>query len=125
MEQESIRSSLASYRNRFNGTKNTEDLLASVREVVPLSPECYKVNNVEGSPTRYLATIDIQIESAATFIDAYTSRTSETLRPMSIQQLGKKNIHDCVFPYRCQHRTYHQPTMNAAEHIRRKPSKRL
>ena len=43
-------------------------------------------------------------------------RTSETVRKkMSTHKPSEKNKFEAAFPFRCHHRTYHQPTMNPAE----------
>ena len=44
---------------------------------------------------------------------------------MSHQPLSDGNLYLKTLPYRCQHRTYHQPTMDAADQIRKCASKRI
>ena len=119
---------LQSLRTEFNGASNTEELFATVRELLPLNSECYKIVNVEGRVTKFLATMDCCFSDDAEvhlFVKNYMERTSETLRKMSTHKPSEKNKFEVVFPFRCHHRTYHQPTMNPAAVLKRKPSKKL
>ena len=116
---------LQSLRSEYDGGTNTEELLASVQELLPLSAKDYKVIKVQGLSSKYVATVECKIEEIDLFITQYMERKSETLRKMSIQTLSEKNSFETVTPYRCHHHTYHQPSMNPVRALKEKPSKRI
>ena len=120
-----VNRALQSVRHRFDGQVNTHDLIARVGDLLPLDTENYKVLHVKGTPARFKADINIKINSVDSFLESYCSFTGETLRPKTVEKQGPNSEFDIIYPYRCQHKTFHQNSMNAAERMRQRPSKRL
>ena len=127
-DHEDVLSCLNVIKNQFKGSKDTEELFACIRELLPIRGDLYEVLLIEGDANKFKARIDCNIpdvEGVANFVESYTKRTNETLRKLSPTYPSEKNEYSVCLYYRCQHKTGHQPSMNPKEVLRKKPSKRL
>ena len=81
---------LPSLCSEYDGGTNTEELLDSVQELLPLSAKDYKVIKVQGLSSKYLATAECKSEEIDVFNTQYMERKSETLHKISIETLSEK-----------------------------------
>ena len=115
-------------RNQFSGSTDTDELFTYVKEILPIPNENYKVVSVKGTSERFKAEVQCKLESVAAaeiFVNKYVSSNKETLRKLTPKIPSVKSPYSIILYYRCQHKTYHQPSMNPTNVLQQRPSKRL
>lgn len=117
---------LINLRSRFINVQNTQELLDTLADLLPLRNEDYKVDIIQGSVKKFTCKVNCQIENVKEFINGYNEKSKETLRLRSTKsQLGPKNKFERYVYLRCQHNTRYHGTMNAKAVMRANPSKRF
>ena len=71
------------FQNRFSGSENTEELIASAKELLVYKDDQFIIVSVRGQVDCFRAEINCDLSTAAeiqTFIDNYKLLNDETLR---------------------------------------------
>ena len=74
---------LSDFQNGFSGEKNTCELFSRVNEVTPMNTENYKTVNVEGTTSKFKASIKVGFkneEDIVAFIKNYAIKKKTTKR---------------------------------------------
>ena len=77
-----IASCLQELRSEFVGPSNTEELLACLKETIPLVDAEYKVISITGTDKQYKGTLKCKlggVQAVEVFVKSYMERTNETL----------------------------------------------
>lgn len=107
---------LASYRNRYINVKNSPDVMAHVREIMPM-PAAINSLTTLGSVSEFSASVIYGIEvHVSEFIEIYGKLSFQTLR---LVRSTTKNNSDIWHRVRCQHRTNNEKTFNPDQNDRR------
>ena len=125
MDIDKVNQHLFNALHRFDGAENTPALFDRIGEIIPTPEENTRIINVKGTTKKFKATIELNIESVDKFLEDYSAATSETLRVKTVKHPGEKSDFKTIHNFRCQHKTFHEGSMNAAEKVRKRPSKRL
>ena len=118
-------STLRSFRARFINVENTDELVAVVKDVLPLKEDEYRIQNVKGSVKKFKASIECKINSEENFLNNYKENTNETLRRLTPKYPGEKSLYKRSVYFRCHHNTQYQGTMNSKTKIMSRPSQRF
>ena len=116
---------LSSFRAHFINVENTEELIAAVKDILPLKEESYKIVNVRGSIKKFIASIDCHITSTEEFLKSYQDKTNETLRALTPKYPSEKSSYKKYLYFRCHHNTQYQGTMNSRVKVKKNPSQRF
>ncbi len=60
-----LEQTIANLRNKFAGEVNPNDLVNRVKEILPISSSEYKILNVEGTSTKFKASVKANLKSEA------------------------------------------------------------
>ena len=74
---------LSDFQNGFSGEKNTCELFSRVNEVMPMNTENYKTVNVEGTTSKFKASIKVGFkneEDIVAFIKNYAIKKKKTTK---------------------------------------------
>ena len=128
MDENLRRKLLAEYKDITNifteNQDNCDILMGRLTDVLPLDEGKFKVESLVGNKETFKAVIMTQLASEADiegFVQNWALRNHETLRKKTPR---KTKTYETVRYYRCQHKTYHQKSMNPGEKIKEKSSKR-
>ena len=111
------------FNNRYINVVNTEELLDAVGLKIPLSDENFKVKSVQGSISRFKASVICNITNEDEFIENYKKKTNEI--KSNTKSPGKKSLYNKIQYFRCHHNTRHLNTMNPVEVVKKNPHKRF
>ena len=130
MAENGITSEFTNILNKFSGgSTNTEELFATVRELLPFKEdEQFKIVAVHGKTDCFKADVNCclsTLDEIRIFIDKYKVQNDETLRSRTAAKPGDKSAYVLSLYYRCHHRTTHVPSYNPVETLSKNPSKRL
>ena len=124
-----VKSSFTEVKEEFASLCNTEELLASLHEVIPIPKDKLNVLEVRGSWKKFKAVFECHLRTKSevqSFIDSYAKLSKETLRQnASPQMLSAKNRYTEAFYFRCHHKTRCQSTMSPMEVLKKHPSQRM
>ena len=126
--QELLNIGLQNVAKRFEGSKNTRELLSCVHELITNQPFDSVINDVHGQTDKFQASIDINVrnkDDVNEFISNYVKNNGETIRISKAKQLTNKSKYSVENYYRCQHNTRVSSTQNIGEIFKKNPSKRL
>ena len=112
-----IKKCCGEFRNKFAPSKNTEELEARARHLLPLDANDYKLLETNGTVERLRLIFITNIRSEEEFIRSYNEKNNETLR---IETINKKSRY-----YRCKHKTRVKNTMEIEAYIQEHPNSRL
>ena len=118
---------LSDFQNGFSGGKNTCELFTRVSEVMPMNTENYKIVNVEGTTSKFKASIKVGFKSEediAAFIKNYAIKNNETLT-VSKTRKTQRSSHVLVKYFRCHHKTRHEGTKFPDQILASDPNKRF
>ncbi len=100
-----LEQAIANLRNKFAGEVNTNDLVNRVKEILPINSSEYKILNVEGTNTKFKASVKANLKREADvdlFIKNYGQK-NETLRILKTKKSLSENVNTLVVKYfRCQ-----------------------
>ena len=118
-----------SVQNEFVGPVDTEELKASVNELLLNNQSCdYNITGVQGMPEKFKFTLQANIRSAEElggFIQKYELNNGETLRESKQRKLTDRSQYCVDKYYRCQHNTRVLSTKDVEKVLKNDPSKRL
>ena len=106
-----LQQAIANLQNVFPGEVNTGELLSRVKEVLLMEDTEYKIINVEGTTTKFKASIKVNFKNEADvnlFIKDYSLKNNETLRILKMkksQNENTKTVFGKVFQVPPQHET--------------------
>ena len=122
-----LREACCDFQNAFSGQRNTYELFSRVREIIPMDAKDYKITSVEGSASKFKASVKIGLKSEEDindFIKNYGVVNNETLRVSKIRKAqGGKQV--LVKYFRCHHNTRYQGTKHPAQVLASDPNKRF
>ena len=122
-----VSKAIIDYQNKFSAPENTHELIARVKEVMPLEESEYKLVNVQGNTSKFKACVKVNFkdheEGIRNFIENYGIKNNETLR-ISKTKKGKDGKVDRKY-FRCHHNTRHEGTKWPDQILASKPSKRF
>ena len=114
-------------QNEFSGATNTEELFTTVKDHLPLLDDEFKIKNVKGTVTCYMAEIDCNLATPVAieeFAKSYMQKSGETIRRSTPKYHGSRGVHQYSVYYHCHHKTNHVPSHNPVENsLKSKPSK--
>ena len=119
---------LSDFQNGFPGEKNTCELFSRVSEVMPMNTENYTIVNVEGTTSKFKASIKVGFKSKediVAFIKNYAIKNNETLRVVSKTRKAQCSSHVLVKYFRCHHKTRHEGTKFPDQILASDPNKRF
>ena len=112
-----LHQAIANLQNEFPGEVNTGELLSRVKEVLPMEDTEYKIINVEGTTTKFKASIKVNFKNEADvnlFIKDYGLKNNETLRILKTKKSQNENTRTVLVKYfRCHHNTRHEATKSS------------
>ena len=114
--------------DQFSGSKDTNELFTYVEEILPVPKDSFKILSVKGSSEKLKTQVQCQlqnVEEVEVFVKNYMDANNETIRKLTPKFPSTKSPYSTILYYRCQHKTYHQPSMNPCSVLQRRPSKRL
>ncbi len=92
---------IANSRNKLAGEVNTNHLVNRVKEILPINSSEYKILDVEGTNTKFKASVKANLKSEADvdfFIKNY-ARKNETLRILKTKKSLNENANTLVVKY--------------------------
>ena len=98
---------LARFRSRFIDVFDTEELVGSLDDLLPLSADGYKVVSIQGSVKKFTCIVNCRdIIKPNQFVKDFASKSNVTLRKSSPKYT--KNDFSKQLYFRCQHNTRYQ-----------------
>ena len=105
-----LEQTIANLRNKFAGEVNTNDLVNRVKEILPINSSEYKILNVEGTNTKFKASV----------------KANENVKILKTKKSLNENANTLVVKYfRCHHNTRHEATKRPGEVLASKPTWRF
>ena len=112
---------LSSFRSRFIGISNTDELVSNLLDILPNSEHSYKVVNIEGSVKKFTSTVNCKsLIEPDQFMKDFVSKTNVTLR-QNTPKFTKNEFYKQIY-FRCQHNTRYQSTMSVKEVMEKNPN---
>ena len=99
---------LINVAERFQGPKNTSELLSCTQELVLNQEFESVVDNVHGQMDKFQLTLDMNIKDkndVDNFLDNYVKNNGETIRISKMKKLTSRSKYCIENYYRCQHNT--------------------
>ncbi len=97
-----LEQAIANLRNKFAGEVNTNDLVNRAKEILPINSSEYKILNVEGTNTKFKASVKANL---ILFIKNYGQKNNETLRILKTKKSLHENANTLVVKYFTRHAT--------------------
>ena len=94
-----LEQTIANLRNKFAGEVNTNDLVNRVKEILPINSSEYKILNVEGTNTKFKASVKANLKSEADvdmFIKNYGQKRQRDVKNPKDEEVVKwKHEYPC------------------------------
>lgn len=116
---------LSNFRSRYINVSNTELLISTVEDTIPLPVDSFKIAHVQGSVRQFTATINCKVIDVDELVSNLKQKSNVTIRQRSEKVHAKNHEYSKQIYFRCHHNTRHQPTMGVKGVLQKNVSVRI